>query len=201
MNLCSRSKQTFPSEQLHLSLTPSVRLRPRSVMVEGKRALVWNWADRREPKHSCHFLHTYNISALWQRIWTFVLPPQLVQLTLEWYFIQLNTSKLSLWCSCFEFSRALSVSHLHKTMKTQATVLGALLTWHHCSGAKVSSPFSQHHMEMSHWRWPEQSGLLYITQPHHVWFLRIYSGPDFWLCMWSTCFKTADTQRSQATPW
>ncbi len=62
---------------------------------------------------------------------------------------------------------------------------------------KVSSPFSQHHMEMSHWRWPEQSGLLYITQPHHVWFLRIYSGPDFWLCMWSTCFKTADTQRSQ----
>ncbi len=39
--------------------------------------------------------------------------------------------------------------------------------------------------------------LLYFTQPHHVAFLRINSGPDFWLCMWSTCFKTADTQRPQ----
>ncbi len=57
------SKQTFPSKQLNLSslcgFDSLCKMRERSVMVEGKRTLMWNWADRREPKHpATSYTHT-----------------------------------------------------------------------------------------------------------------------------------------------
>ncbi len=51
-----------------MGLTPSVRW-DRSVMVEGKRSLMWNWADRREPKHPATS-YTHITLQLYDRIWT-----------------------------------------------------------------------------------------------------------------------------------
>jgi len=92
------------------------------------------------------------------------------------------------------FSFLLSSITWHKTMKTRATVVGALLTWHHCSKAKFS-PFHQHHMEMSHSRGAEQchSSLIYSTE-----LLKINSG--FQTTHWEHILQDRKCPGASTTP-